>query len=425
MSLQSNAERGGGYRWYVLGVLVCVYMVHHLDRMVIALLQEPIKHEFDLSDSQLALLTGTAFAVAFGIAGLPLGYLADRIHRVRLISGLITVWSVLTALGAASANFTQLLLIRAGIGAAESGSTPTNLSIVSDYFKTKRSTAIGVYMMGPQLGTLVGFAITGIVAATFGWRAALLVAGLPGLLLVLVLLATVREPPRQEEKPPTPSDAYKAIFANKPLVHLIAATTIVNVVAPGFMMWFPSLLIRSGGLEIGSVGLAIAFTAAPVGIISTILAGHMTEKIATDRPERMARYMALFAVLNVPSIMLAVATSNAAWLLVGFAIHLLLHMFMSTPGYAMCLGLVAPTARGTTGALMQVLSNLIGFGLGPMVGGVLSDLLRPQFGADSLRYAMAIYGLLSLWAAYHHLRAGALLARAKKTAAPLPEAAPA
>jgi heme/copper-type cytochrome/quinol oxidase subunit 1 len=191
------------------------------------------------------------------------------------------------------------------------------------------------------------------------------------------------------------------------------------------MMWFPSLLIRSGGLEIGSVGLAIAFTAAPVGILSTILAGHMTEKIASNRPDRMARYLALFAVLNVPSIVLAVATSNAVWLLVGFAIHLMLHMFMSTPGYAMCFGLVSPSARGTTGALLQVLSNLVGFGLGPMVGGVLSDLLRPQFGDESLRYAMAIYGLLSLWAAYHHLRAAALLARARKGAAPMPEPAPA
>ncbi len=190
------------YRWYVLTILVLVYMMHHLDRVVFSLLQEPIKDEFQLSDAQLALVSGTVFAIAFGIAGLPLGYLADRTRRVTLLSSIVATWSGLTALASMAMNFTHLLLLRVVIGAAESGSTPTNISILSDYFKDKRSTAIGIYMMGAQLGTLVGFALTGFVAANFGWRAALLAAGVPGLFLVILLMLTIREPLRQAENKP-------------------------------------------------------------------------------------------------------------------------------------------------------------------------------------------------------------------------------
>jgi MFS family permease len=308
------------------------------------------------------------------------------------------------------------------IGAAESGSTPTNLSILSDYFKDKRSTAIGIYLMGSQLGTLVGFAITGVVAVHFGWRAALLAAGIPGLFLVALLLLTVREPPRQSDhKPVSLRKGLAEIGNNAPLVHLIAATTIANVVAPGISMWLPSLLMRAGGQDIGWTGLAIAFTTAPIGIVGTLLAGWVTERIGATQPARMARLMAVLAFLYIPAILLAV--SGGPWImLAGFCAHLFLHMFVSTPGYAMCMNISAPHLRGSTTAVLQVLSNLIGFGIGPMVGGVLSDLLKPQFGDDSLRYALGIYVFLILWAVYHLLRAARIFSSA--TTAP-PQSVPA
>ena len=402
------------YRCYVLGILVLVYMMHHLDRVVFSLLQEPIKAEFALSDAQLALLSGTVFAVAFGIAGLPLGHLADRTRRVTLLSCIVTIWSGLTAIASFTTQFTHLLMLRVVIGAAESGSTPTNLSIVSDYFKDKRSTAIGIYMMGAQLGTLVGFALTGYVAVHFGWRAALLAAGVPGLFLVFLLLLTVREPLRGDgHKTASLSSGLREIGANKILVHLIAATTIANVVAPGISMWLPSLLMRAGGQDIGWTGLAIAFTTAPIGILGTLMAGALTEKIGVTNPARMTMLMALLAFLYIPAILFAV--SGGPWImLAGFCAHLFFHMFVSTPGYAMCMNIAGGHLRGTTTAILQVLSNLIGFGIGPMVGGVLSDLLRPQFGDDSLRYALGIYVFLILWAVYHLLRASKLFSAAGK-----------
>ncbi|NWG52149.1 MAG: MFS transporter [Hydrogenophilaceae bacterium] len=395
----------------MLGVLVLVYMMHHLDRVVFSLLQEPIKDEFQLSDAQLALVSGTAFAIAFGVAGLPLGYLADRRRRVTLLSIIVSTWSGLTALASLATQFSHLLILRIIIGGAESGSTPTNLSLISDYFRDKRSTAIGIYMMGSQLGTLVGFAITGVVAVHYGWRAALLAAGIPGLFLVLLLLLTVREPLRQSaQKAGSFVAGLREIGGNAPLVHLIAATTIANVVAPGISMWLPSLLMRAGGQDIGWTGLAIAFTTAPIGILGTIMAGALTERIGATSPARMSRLMALMAFLYIPAILIAV--SGGPWvMLAGFCAHLFCHMFVSTPGYAMCMNISAPHVRGSTTAILQVLSNLIGFGVGPMVGGVLSDILRPQFGDDSLRYALGIYVFLILWAVYHLLRAAAIFSR--------------
>ncbi|HVY86786.1 MAG TPA: MFS transporter [Caulobacterales bacterium] len=403
--------RTSGYRWYVLAILVCVYMTHHLDRVVFSLLQEPIKKEFHLSDSELALVSGTVFAIAFGIAGLPVGHLADRTRRIPLLSFIIAVWSGLTAMASFSTSLLQLLLVRVGIGVAESGSTPTNLSLISDYFQTKRSTAIGIYLMGSQIGTLVGFAVTGIVAAHYGWRAGLLTAGLPGFFLILLLLLTVREPPRQAAYVKASLvQGVKQIGANPVLVHLIAATTIVNVVAPGISLWLPSLLMRSGGADIGWTGMAIGFVTAPVGIVGTLLAGIVAEKMGARRPAGLIRLMAMLAFLYIPAILLAVS-SGPYIMLLGFCIHLFCHMCVSTPGYALSMNMSPPHLRGTTGAVLQVLSNLLGFGVGPMVGGVLSDLLRPQFGADSLRYALGIFVFLSLWAVWHLLRAAKLLSR--------------
>ena len=185
------------YGWYVVSVLLGVYMVHHLDRMVVTLLLDPIGREFQLSDSQLGLLAGLAYAIPFALAGIPLGMLVDRVNRVRLLTVLVTVWSGLTAMAAFATGFWTLLLARVGVAAAESGATPTNVSIISDQLPaTRRATALGVYYMGPSLGTIVGFSVAGAVATSYGWRAGFLVAGLPGLLLALLLWRTVREPPR-------------------------------------------------------------------------------------------------------------------------------------------------------------------------------------------------------------------------------------
>jgi MFS family permease len=420
------------YRWYILSLLLTVYMVHHLDRQVVSLLLVPIGAEFDLSDSQLGLLAGTVYAIAFAITGMPLGLLVDRVNRVRLLSALIAIWSGLTALCATATSFVTLVLMRIGIGAAESGGTPTNLSLLSDYFeRRRRSTAVGIYMMGPQLGTIIGFAVAGIIAANYGWRAAFLAAGIPGLILAALVLLTVREPKRgasdavhgvQEAQLAAPPfmDALRLIRQQPALVHMIIGLTIANMVAAGVAVWLPALLMRVHGVSIQTAGLSVAFGIATFAALASLFSGMVCDKLGTRSPHAIPRMAAFAALITIPFIVYGSLTGIYWIAIAAFAAKTVAHAIVNTPGYAVSLSLAPPQIRGTTTALLQVLSNLLGYGIGPQLVGLLSDTFRPIAGADSLRYGLIVFVFLNLWAAAHLLRASQWMHRSQRIEAPDP-----
>lgn len=411
------------YRWYVLSVLLAVSMIHYLDRMVVSLLIEPIRSEFQLSDSQMGLLAGTAFAISFALAGLPLGFLVDRVNRVRLLATVLAVWSGLTALCSLANSFAALVITRIGIGTAESGGMPTALSLASDYFdRTRRSTAVGIYKMGPPLGTIVGFALTGFIAANYGWRAAFLVAGIPGLVLVFVLICTVREPRRglsdglgehalQASAPPI-GQALRLITAQPALVHLILGSTVASMVAAGVTVWLPALLMRSHGVNIQTAGFTVAFGVASVGVFASLCSGMLADRFDTAANRHLIpKLSAIGALLAVPAVLCGAFTSIYALAIVGFALKQLAAVTVTTPTYALSLSLTPPHIRGTTTAMLQVLGNLAGFGLGPQLVGILSDALQPVANTESLRYALMVFVVLNIWAAAHFLRASQWLRR--------------
>lgn len=177
------------HSWYTLGLLTLIYLCHAVDRSVISIVLEPLKQEFGISDSQVGILTGLAYATLYALAGIPIGYLIDRRNRRNLLAVLVAVWSACTVACGFAQNYWHLLTARLTVGAAEAGGAPTALSIISDLFPPdRRSTAISIFWVSTALGTAVSFAIGGLVAAEYGWRAAFFVAGLPGLLLVILLL---------------------------------------------------------------------------------------------------------------------------------------------------------------------------------------------------------------------------------------------
>lgn len=419
-------------RWYVLALLLSVYMVHHLDRQVVTLLLVPIGAEFQLTDSQLGLLAGTVYAISFAIAGIPLGMLIDRVNRVRLLTGLVAIWSGLTALCAGAQSFAALILMRIGIGAAESGGTPTNLSLISDIFDRKsRSTAVGAYMMGPSLGTILGFALAGIIAANYGWRAAFLAAGIPGLVLAAVLFLTVREPVRgagdatagaATVKAPPLAESLRLLWSNRAMVHLIVGLTLANTVAAGVSVWLPALLMRNHGASVQTAGLSIAFGVATFAALASLGGGFLADKVAARAPDAVPRMAALAALITIPSIIYGAMTSLYAVVIAAFAFKTVAHVLVNTPGYALTLSLAPPQIRGTTMAVLQVLGNLFSYGVGPQLVGSLSDLLQPIAGTNSLRYSIAIFALINLWAMAHLLRAGQWLRRAPVAAPPATEA---
>lgn len=406
------------YSWYVVTVLLAVYMVHHLDRMIITLLLEPIGRDFDLSDSQLGLLAGLAYAVPFAIAGLPLGMLVDRVNRVRLLTVLVTVWSGLTTLAAFATGFWTLLLARVGVAAAEAGGTPTNVSIISDQIPAaRRSTALGVYYMGAALGTIIGFSLAGTIAAEYGWRAGFLVAGLPGLLLGLVLWRTVREPPRADrtqhgKTAPPLGVALRMIWDTKPALHVIMGTVVMGMLGIGLMTWLPTLMIRNHGANVGQVGTIMAFAIYPLGPLASLIGGRLGDSLQARASARVARFLVILALVTLPAVVAGILSESMTGLVVAFAIQAVAQTMVSAPAYASVMHHVAPEVRGLAASVMQVGTNVLGFGVGAQVIGIASDAMHAWSPDQSLRYAMLGYTVTALWALAHFL----LAARAMRTA---------
>ena len=188
------AEFSDTYRWYVVTVLLIVHVVGHVDRQVMNVLVEPIRLEFGLSDTVMGLMTGAAFAVFYATLGLPLALWADRRNRRNLIAAAIAVWSVMTVFCGMAVTAFQLILARIGVAVGEAGSNPASHSLIADLFPlARRATPMAVLAIGPNLGILLGFTVGGLVSASFGWRAAFIAVGAPGLLVSLLVLLTVRE----------------------------------------------------------------------------------------------------------------------------------------------------------------------------------------------------------------------------------------
>ena len=406
------------YDWYVVFMLLSVYMVHHLDRMVVTLLLDPIGKEFALTDSQLGLLAGLAFAVPFALAGLPLGMLVDRVNRVRLLTALVTFWSGVTALAAFATGFWTLLLARVGVAAAESGGTPTNVSLISDQMPpNKRATALGVYYMGPSIGTIIGFTVAGAVAAEYGWRAGFLVAGLPGLLLAVVLWRTVREPARTVDAAaaaagsPTLMQALREIYGNRPALHLVAGSTIMGMTGIGLTALGPRADDAHPRRRPGErrIDHGVRDRAARNRGLADRRAARRHPACA--RPGAGSRFPGHGLRVTVPALASGLLSPTLTGLIVGFAVSTFAQSSLSAPTYAALMHHVPARIRGVSASLLQVTSNVLGFGLGTQFIGVLSNVLHPRFPADSLRYAMLAFCTLNLWGAAHFLLAARALRR--------------
>jgi MFS family permease len=416
--LNVNRDRSAavrpGYPWYVLSLLVLVYAFHHMDRQIVTLLLEPIKHEFALSDGQLGFLAGLSYAIAFGLAGIPLGLLVDRVHRVRLLSTLLGIWSGLTVLCGFAGSFAALVLTRVGIGAAESGGTPTNMSLIADYFsRRKRPTAMGIYYMGTQIGTIIGFALAAIVAQRYGWRAGFLMAGLPGLMLMVLVLTTVREPRRGASDeiagqvpvpavaPPRLRQTLAFVWSQRAQVHTMSGVVIAMAVTAGMSAWLAPLMMRSYGVDLKTAGITLALGVATFGALGSFVGGLLASRLAVRNIASLPKLTALATFLTVPSALLGILYGSFTLTVVGFALQHFFNAMIVSTGYALSLELTRTTMRGTTMALLQVLCNVCGYGLGPQFVGLLSDALHPAFGVHALAYAMSALAVCNLWATVH------------------------
>ncbi len=396
-----------GHRSHVLFMLVLVYTLNFADRQILAILAEPIKIELGLKDWQVGFLTGTAFALLYAILGIPIARLADRMHRVNIITIALAVWSAMTMLCAVTVNFTQLALARVGVGIGEAGGSPPSVSVLADYFpRRERSTAMGIYALGPSIGTFIGFLVGGWINELYGWRAALLTVGMPGIVLAVVLKLTVKEPKREFSEPATTTDTpnfwetLRVLWSIKTfrLVNLAAAAAAFTFY--GVLIWIPTYLIRSFDMSTGEVGTALGILAGAGGGTGAFLGGWLADKLSKKDIRWQMRVPAIAMALLLPFLLLTINADTPQLAFVFLAPTYMVAFAYTGPTWAI-LQTVAPVQmRATSTAIMLLIVNLVGLGLGPPFIGIISDIFHSDADTSGLRYAIGMSAVVCLLASF-------------------------
>lgn len=392
-----------GYRRYVLVVLTLVYALNFIDRQILVILQESIKLDMGLSDTQLGLLTGFAFAIFYVTVGIPIARWADVGNRKNIISLAITVWSGMTALSGLTQNFFQLLLARIGVGVGEAGGSPPAHSIISDYYPAQqRGTALSFYSTGVYVGILLGFLIGGWINHAFGWRMAFFVVGVPGFLIALLVKLTIREPVRgqSDTNAHTGSVTFKQTMATllklRSFRYYAIGAGLAAFTSYGIGNFMPSFLIRTHGFDSLQVGTSLALITGIGGAIGTFAGGYFADKLGRRDMRWYLWVPAIPAIISVPFILMAVFSDNSQLALGFLFFSTMTGAFYLGPSIAITHTLLSPSMRAMGSAVLFLILNLIGLGLGPLFVGVVSDALTPAYGTESLRYSMAITSLVGI-----------------------------
>ncbi|PAX09279.1 spinster family MFS transporter [Sphingomonas lenta] len=421
---ESADERALRRRGLTLALLTITYFFSYMDRQILAILLELIKADLRLTDTQLGLLSGLAFAIFYATLGVPVARLADRSNRRNIIAVALALWSAMTALCGLAQNFAQLLLARIGVGVGEAGSSPPSHSIIADlYPPEKRAGAMAIYSTGVVLGGGFGTMIGGYVASLYGWRWAMVVVGVPGILLALFVWAFVVEPRRGLSDParaadtsPMPSvgSAFAAMWANKPAFHLVMAVTITSMIGYALAGWGPSFLQRSLSYSVREVALIFAPLAAVAGTVGGLAGGAIANRAAARYGLHAQSWMvAVLKLVALPFMIGFYLTESQSLAMVFYVLNYLFASSYLGPTFALIQSLAPLRMRAMWAAVTLLVINLIGLGLGPTLIGILSDLLRPVTGPEeSLRWALVAVGSATPWAIWHYWRAGVLLRRA-------------
>lgn len=412
-------------RNYVLGVLVVVYTFNFIDRQILSILLEPIKHELGLSDTQLGLLTGFAFAAFYATLGIPIARFADRSNRRNLIAASLVVWSGMTALSGLVTNFWQLLLARIGVGVGEAGCSPAAHSMIADYFPAqRRATALGIYSLGIPVGILFGFLAGGWINEYFGWRIAFFVVGLPGIALAFVVWLTVREPQRgmAEQRadvvpPPGMFETFAYLMSKPAFRHLAAGGAITAFVGYSYTSWLPSFLARSYGMQTGEIGTWLGLILGIPGGIGITLGGYLADRFGSRDTRWYLWIVAVALLAGVPFAAAVFLAPSAGLALLCLCVPVLLGNFYQATSFSQTQGLSSLRMRAVAAAVFLFIVNLVGLGAGPYFTGWLSDTLAPTYGDESLRWALFWVSMFNVWAALHYFFGGKHLARDLASAA--------
>lgn len=411
----SSPYHSKAYRYYVLAILTVVYAFNFIDRQLLVILQEPIKAELGLSDTQLGLLTGFAFALFYVVCGIPIARWADKGVRRNIVALALTVWSGMTALSGLAGNFTHLLLARVGVAVGEAGGSPPSHSMISDIFKPKnRALALSIYSIGIYIGILFGFALGGWIAQTFGWRLAFFVVGLPGILLAILVRFTVKEPARgwsenrtdHAEPAPPVLEVARFLWTRRSFRNIALAASMQAFIIYGIGNWLPSYFLRNFDIGLSELGAWMALTTGIGGAVGSFSGGWLADKFGARDIRWYLWVPAILTFLIVPVLSVIMLTGSLYLALALTApFHFLSAAYLGSV-LAVSHSLVTLRMRALTSAVLFFVLNLIGLGLGPLIVGMLSDFLAENEIANSLGNAMLVCGIIAaLWSVLHYLLA--------------------
>ena len=404
-----------GYRAYVLGALLMVYIFNFIDRTIINILTEPIKDSFGVEDWQMGLLGGPAFAVLYTLLGIPIARVAERFHRVWIIAISVAVWSLFTALCGIAGSFLVLFLFRVGVSIGEAGCTPPAQSLIADYFRPKsRATAVSVYALGVPLGGMFASVFGGFIAGNLdgpsfaaflgsmglvwaqnaldwsqveGWRIAFVLVGFPGILVAIIVKMTVAEPPRGYTDPAALQNQPKvgfgealSILSKKPAyLHVVAGATVASFVGYGVGQFTTSFLIRTHGLSIQEAALLFGIILGVMAAVGVFSSGWLSDRFAARHPNALSWLPAVGMGASVPLYIVGFLVESL-WVAMPFLmIAAMIHYYYLGPMYAVAGGVVDSRMRATSVALTLFVVNILGYGLGPPLIGILSTWLKAMF----------------------------------------------
>ena len=414
-----------GVRWYVLIIMMLAYTINIADRYVMSTVLEQIRVDLKLTDSGVAFLTGVSLALFYVGMGIPLSYVADRWNRRNLLAISITVWSAMTALCGLSRGYWDLLLARIGVGIGEAGGTPSCASIVCDYFPaSRRAMAMTIFALGAPIGAWLGADMAGAVAHAYGWHAAFLVLGIPGILLAAVIMLTVKEPQRgcldavRQDDTPTLGATLRYIWSQKAAVHVIMGSGVSALWGWGLMWFTPTFIQRTYDLDVGAAGAIVGPIHLVMGIAASLLTAWLLARPAFVDPRRIVWLLGgVTAAATVPSI-IAYYTHSLPLATLMWWIFIPAIYFYIGPAFALGQNLAPPKMRAMFSAVALLVANVFNLIVAPQCVGFLSDWFAGPGGADaaSLRLALLVLAPTGFWAAFHYFMAAKYIVADQKRA---------
>lgn len=426
-----QAARADHYRSYMLGALLVIFAFNQVDRIALGLLLQSIKVDLQVSDTQMGLLSGLAFAVFYSFMGIPIGRLADRGDRVAIISITAMIWSLAVMLCGFTHTFTQLLLVRIVAAVGEAGCIPPAHSLLAEQFdRSERPRAFARLMLGGPLSIVIGYLAAGWINDHYGWRATFIAMGAPGLGLAILAWLTLKEPRRSRARSDTKAadgsiihgdtstdsipnyfEVFRTLWQNHSFRHLLYGFSILYFFNYGIMKWQPTFFIRSFGLKTGDLGVWLTAIYGIGGSLGAYFGGELAARLAKGNESLQLKAAASVYWSFAPISMIIYLSSS-----VPFAFSLLGATFTCSaavigPLFSIIQSAVPDRMRATAISILYLFANLIGMGLGPLAAGVLSDTLSPWVGAESLRYSLLVLSPGYAWVGLHLWKAARTISR--------------